>query len=219
VIHERPAHSCDLAPVEWKLQGEQPLGVVLKEMSRQFCETFFIDRALLGEKIDLRFKPTEEYRELRDRLVGAIRAQGIHLEMSLSYTATKEVPRSEQQGEMPTELFDKDIHCKANRCDVTRSLFERIFTDSTLLAHQARFVPHMHDGNAAGFKMYAVRPGSLFSLLGFQNGDTIRTINGYDLMTASEALEALTKVRGAKHFTVIGERKDGPFTIEISIKD
>lgn len=69
--------------------------------------------------------------------------------------------------------------------------------DTTKLATSARIVPQIREGKPAGFKLYAIRPGSLYSVLGLQNGDTIERVNGMNIATPDKALEVYTKIRNA----------------------
>ncbi len=80
---------------------------------------------------------------------------------------------------------------------------------STLMMH-ARIVPYMKDGKAAGFKLYAVRPGSLFARLGFMNGDVVAKVNDQDIGSPEKALELYQKFKGAKSFTVDILRRGEP---------
>jgi general secretion pathway protein C len=68
-----------------------------------------------------------------------------------------------------------------------------------LLATQARVVPAIEDGKPAGFKLAAIRPGSLYTKIGLQNGDVLKRINGLTLDTPEKMLEAFAKLREAKH--------------------
>jgi hypothetical protein len=209
VVHERASKECLAAEtVQWKLQGEQQLGVVLKEMSRLFCDTFFIERELLQQKINLHFQATDDEHELRERLSVALGDEGIDLHVSGGYDVRRLAPSP----------YAKYIHCKANQCEVARELMDKQLDDVASLSAQARLVPSMRDGKPNGFKMYAIRRNSFFGLLGFQNGDTIRTINDHDLSTPGSALEVVTKLRETKHFVISGERRGAPFTIDITIK-
>ena len=63
-----------------------------------------------------------------------------------------------------------------------------------------------------------MRPGGLFALLGLQNGDTLRSINGFDLSTPDRALDAYTSLRRADHLDVALERRGQPVALEITIK-
>ena len=50
---------------------------------------------------------------------------------------------------------------------------------------------------AHGFKLYAIRPSSVYAKIGLTNGDTLSAINGLELTTADKALEVYTKLREA----------------------
>ena len=44
---------------------------------------------------------------------------------------------------------------------------------------QARIVPSFKDGVAQGFKLFSIRPDSIYSKIGIQNGDVIKRISFY----------------------------------------
>lgn len=58
----------------------------------------------------------------------------------------------------------------------------------------ARIVPAIKDGKPLGFKLYAIRPGSPYALLGLANGDTITSVNGQPITTSDEARAAYQKL-------------------------
>ena len=86
------------------------------------------------------------------------------------------------------------------------------------VARGARVVPAMKNGKASGFKLYAVRPTSIFAKLGLENGDTIVRVNGFDLTTADKALEVYTKLRDASTIQIDLERRHQPLTLTYSIR-
>ncbi|HEX7704779.1 MAG TPA: hypothetical protein VF403_28760, partial [Kofleriaceae bacterium] len=63
------------------------------------------------------------------------------------------------------------------------------------------------DGKPDGFKLYAIRPSSVYAKLGLQNGDTLQSINGFDLTSADKALEVYTKLREATSLQVSVTRR------------
>jgi general secretion pathway protein C len=73
-------------------------------------------------------------------------------------------------------------------------------------ATQVRVVPAFRDGQARGFKLFAIRPGSLYAKLGLQNGDVIQRVNGMSLKTPQSALAAFESLREARHVEVDLER-------------
>jgi type II secretory pathway component PulC len=82
----------------------------------------------------------------------------------------------------------------------------------------ARFVPSIKDGKPNGFKLYAIRPQSIFGRIGLQNGDTIKAINGSEMTTPDAALGLYTKLRNASHLSVQVERRGETVTLDYSIR-
>ena len=102
--------------------------------------------------------------------------------------------------------------------DIDRGLVDKILLDPSVVARQARIVPSIKDGKANGFKMYAIRPNSVFAKIGLQNGDTIQSINGFDMSSPDKALEVYTKVRSASNLSISILRRGQPVQMEYSIK-
>lgn len=114
--------------------------------------------------------------------------------------------------------IDKGVTCNGNACNVDRSLVEKLLSNTTMLATAARFVPSIKDGKPNGFKLYAIRPQSIFGRIGLQNGDTIKAINGSDMTTPDAALALYTKLRNASHLSVQVERRGETVTLDYTIR-
>lgn len=114
--------------------------------------------------------------------------------------------------------IDKGVNCSGNSCTVDRSLVEKLLSNTTMLATSARFVPSIKDGKPNGFKLYAIRPQSIFGRIGLQNGDTIKAINGSEMTTPDAALGLYTKLRNASHLSVQVERRGETVTLDYSIR-
>jgi len=80
---------------------------------------------------------------------------------------------------------------------ITRALVDKILANPMAISKGARIVPAVKDGKPDGFKLYAIRPSSLYARLGLQNGDTVTAVNGFPLTSADRALEVYTKLREA----------------------
>ncbi len=105
--------------------------------------------------------------------------------------------------------------------DVDRANLDKVLANPTILARSARLVPAVRDGKATGFKLYAIRAGSLYAALGFLNGDTLTSVGGMPLATPDQALEVYTKIRDYKAgqtVTVIIERKGAPVTLTYTLR-
>ncbi len=100
---------------------------------------------------------------------------------------------------------------------IDRAALTRLLDEASALGTSARFVPSLHDGKPAGFRIYAVRPCSLFAWLGMQNADRIKSINGIDISTPDRALDAYRKLQQASHISVDLERRGQDVTLTYDI--
>lgn len=102
-------------------------------------------------------------------------------------------------------------------CTIERSFVEELVANPAMLAKQARVVPSMEDGKTNGYKLYAIRKGTLFDLLQLQNGDRIKAVNGEDLTSIDKAMALYTKIRRASSLTIDFVRHGTDQTIELRI--
>jgi membrane-associated protease RseP (regulator of RpoE activity) len=78
---------------------------------------------------------------------------------------------------------------------------------SARLAPNLLIAPRPREHSADGFRIWAVRPGSLPARLGLKNGDTIRAINGIPLRSPDSVQSAYARLRSASYVTVNLERQ------------
>jgi general secretion pathway protein C len=102
--------------------------------------------------------------------------------------------------------------------EIERSLVDQVLVNPMAVAKGARVVPSVKNGKANGFKLYAIRPTSVYSKLGLSNGDTIHAINGFELTSMDKALEVYTKVKEVNNLTVSVTRRGKPTTLNYSIR-
>jgi general secretion pathway protein C len=105
-----------------------------------------------------------------------------------------------------------------NEYEIRRDLVDQVLANPAQVARGARIVPSIRDGEANGFKLYAIRPSSVFAKVGLMNGDTINEINGFDLTTPDRALEVYQRVRDANNLTVTVTRRGEPVTLRYTIR-
>jgi hypothetical protein len=80
---------------------------------------------------------------------------------------------------------------------VRRRALDTILERQAALMRTTRIMPRQQDGRVIGITFYGVRPQSFMSLLGFQNGDTLLRLNGFDIASPDRALEAYARLRTA----------------------
>ncbi|MBI4508081.1 MAG: hypothetical protein HY698_00495 [Deltaproteobacteria bacterium] len=137
---------------------------------------------------------------------------------SMPQPSIQPMPGGSPEADLVAELERGVRKIDDTRYQIERSLVDKVLTDPTMVARSARIVPSIKDGKANGFKMYAIRPNSVYWKLGFQNGDTIHSINGFEMTSPDKALEVYTKVKSATNLTVELSRRGQPVTMQYMIK-
>jgi general secretion pathway protein C len=121
--------------------------------------------------------------------------------------------------DVPAAAADDGI----KKIDDTHRVIKREKLDATLadmnsLATQARIVPSFKNGQADGFKLFSIQPGSVYSALGIQNGDVIQSINGLEINSPEKALEAYTRLKDAGNFDIVLDRRGSNVTMNYGIQ-
>ncbi len=102
--------------------------------------------------------------------------------------------------------------------NVSRTLLDKALSNQGELMRAARIIPYEENGRVIGMKVAGVRRKSLLGRLGVQNGDVLRTINGFDLSSPDSALEAYTKLRSMDQFTISMVRMGQPRNVDYTVK-
>lgn len=116
-----------------------------------------------------------------------------------------------------TRCAPADTADSLGRCEIDRASLERMLDDPSSVAKQARIIPAMQDGISRGFKLYGIRPSSVPSLLGIQNGDIVLAFDGQPLANLEAAMTAFTRVRELETFTLTIERRGEAKQLTIAI--
>lgn len=114
-------------------------------------------------------------------------------------------------------LLDTIVKIDETHYQVPRATVDAWLANPMGVAKGARIVPSVKNGQANGFKLYAVRPSSPYARLGLHNGDTVHAINGFSLATAEDALEVYTKLRGATKVELDISRRGKPVFLTIEV--
>ncbi len=101
---------------------------------------------------------------------------------------------------------------------VSRSLVDQLLENQAELMRTARIIPHEENGRTVGVKLYGIRRNSILGRLGLQNGDMLRTINGYDMTSPDSALEAYSRLRSATNLSVNVVRRGEATSLDYNIQ-
>jgi hypothetical protein len=106
----------------------------------------------------------------------------------------------------------------ATHVQISAKVIDAILANPMEIGKGARMVPSVKNGKPDGFKLYAIRPSSFYARIGLMNGDTVQTINGFELTSADKALEIYSKIREATTFELGLERRGKPVNLVITVK-
>lgn len=99
--------------------------------------------------------------------------------------------------------------------DVAATMVDHVLEQQAELMRCARVVPETDGhGNVTGIRLFGIRRDTLMGALGFENGDALQTINGFDMTSPDHALEAYAKLRSTSDLRVGLTRKGKKLDLE-----
>ena len=116
------------------------------------------------------------------------------------------------------EVGEGIVKTGENAYGVPRAAVEGALNNLSELATQARIVPAFESGKPVGFKLFSIKPGSLYSKIGLQNGDVINRINGYEMTSPEKGLEVYQKLKDSSNITVDIKRRGKAQTLDYTIQ-
>lgn len=116
----------------------------------------------------------------------------------------------------PDPLADTVTRISSRSFEVPRSTFERVFNATSSYRNIARTMTA--PSRTGGFRLYAIRPGSLLAAIGLVNGDTVRALNGHEVSTPDEVVELYQQLKDAREWRIDVIRHGAPELITIAIK-
>jgi hypothetical protein len=124
--------------------------------------------------------------------------------------------RSEKKGD-DDELGAGISKVGPNSYEIKQEEVNKAMGNLSKIATKARIVPAFEGGKSIGFKLFSIRPGSVYSKIGIQNGDIVQGVNGYELNSPDKALELYQKLKDGKEFSVDIKRRGKPVTLDYAI--
>lgn len=98
-----------------------------------------------------------------------------------------------------------------NEYEVPRSELDNILSNLTSILGDARVLPSVSGDRVDGMKLYSIRPSSVYSRLGLQNGDVVERINGSELNNIETGLALFALLRESSRIDVDIRRNGSTF--------
>lgn len=117
------------------------------------------------------------------------------------------------------ELAEGITRISDTQVAVERAVVDQVLRDPSVFMRAARIVP-MKDQTTGGstIRLTGVRDGSLLSTLNLKNGDQLTSINGFDLSSPEQALNAYARLRTADKLSLEITRQGKPVTLQVNIE-
>lgn len=94
-----------------------------------------------------------------------------------------------------------------NQYNLPRAEVDKAMADINTVLTQARAVPNMENGVAAGYKLFQIVPGSIYDKLGLKNGDTLCGLNGENINDPARAFALLNELKTSSHLELCVKRE------------
>lgn len=102
---------------------------------------------------------------------------------------------------------------------IQRSRIQDAIKNVNQLMKHVRIRPHFTNGQADGLKLTGVRPGSLFTDIGFRNGDIVTGVNGEPIQSVDDALKFYSSLKTASNVNLQIRRRGMAQTIQYRVED
>ena len=101
---------------------------------------------------------------------------------------------------------------------IDRRELEKTVANLNEVFTQARAVPYFQDGKTVGFRVFAIKPGSVFEKIGLQNGDIINRVNGVEINDPTKAISLFTELQNEGHIALDLQRNNATKSFSYEIR-
>ncbi len=101
---------------------------------------------------------------------------------------------------------------------ISRDLIMENFANVGSLSSQATVTPYFVQGQQQGFRLSQMRSGGLLQQIGMQEGDVLQTVNGLNLYTPQEALQAYQQLQTESTVRINILRNNRPATLTYELR-
>jgi general secretion pathway protein C len=132
---------------------------------------------------------------------------------------SQETPTSSLLAPTDSESNDEDIVRVDNATwRVSRELMQEHFANPVMLSSQARVTPYIVQGERQGFRLSRLQPNSLLQKIGLQHGDVLQKVNGQEISSTGDVLQAYQQLQQAGTVRLEILRRNRPTTLTYEIR-
>jgi general secretion pathway protein C len=149
---------------------------------------------------------------------GAARCELVMFRGDRPTVAIVEPPPAPNPASVPPEIASKIRKLGPTEFDVDREAISAILEKQAQLMGMVRVVPARENGRAVGPRLFGIRPDTILGKLGFEPGDRLQSVNGFDVTNMESAVQALARLRTADHLTVQINRRGRDMNLDFNVK-
>lgn len=102
--------------------------------------------------------------------------------------------------------------------NISRSMLNKVLDNAGRLIGIAAVAPKTEGGRPVGMEIRGIRPNTLLTKLGIENGDILESVNGQSLTSTDAALGAYTTLRTADKFNLSVRRGNQSMVINYNLQ-
>ena len=102
---------------------------------------------------------------------------------------------------------------------IQRSRIEDAVKNVNQLMRHVRIRPHFTNGQPDGLRLTGVRPGTIFTEIGFRNGDIITGVNGKPIESVDDALKFYTSLKDSSNVDLQIRRRGKDRSIKYRVEE
>jgi len=190
------------------VSSDPAFSVATVEMSRSNTEAYRIGEKIMGEATITSIE--------RNKIFIINNGKREYLETEENKTMSVLAPSFEEVNSEPAGAGVREL--TPGKFVVDRGRIEQVMSNMSQVMTQARVVPHFENGKAAGWKIFAIKPDSIYQELNLQNGDIIQRINGTEIDSPAKALEMYQQLAQQTRVTIDLVRRGSKQTLDYEIR-
>lgn len=127
-----------------------------------------------------------------------------YLEMNLSGV---KLSSTSPAAKTPLDTANDVIQTTPNHFEIKRTDLTKYLSDLSGVLQQAATAPRKNaNGEIECFRFLSIQPGSIYTKLGFQNGDCIKSVNGEKIDSPAKAMETYMALKNSSDIKLQFER-------------
>jgi general secretion pathway protein C len=127
-------------------------------------------------------------------------------------------PPPSASSSVPAEIASKIRRVSPTEFDVERQAIAEINERKMELMQHLRIVPEQEKGRVVGLRLFGIRPDTILGALGFEAGDRLQTINGFDMTNPETAMQAYARLGTTDHLTIQVNRRGRDMNLDFNVK-